>query len=503
MNFKTQKIILYELKIDNFLDTKKNGFGDFQGILNKIDYFKNLNVDIVAFDDILNQYQNQFNLDLVKSKYGSLNDFAKLVKTFNENKIKIAPIINLENIKQSFINWNNLLNLYNLAKNDSQTKHYLTKLDPYLVNESFKKTTLNEISDFIRYFESILDFYLKFNINAIILDNFEFLAFDNLKDDKKINYIIDLYNLIKRKKPNLTVIFKSINNKINLYKKMLDKENKCFDYLYLTYISKIGNNSLTKMKYKNKSNYNEIFKFINFFNKYSSVILCFGSDQNGRFISKWGSEKSYFNESLRTFLLLLYSGNNSIGFYYGDEIGTLKADFDKKFDFNDENYNEEKRYFQSKNITLDQYFLFHSLFNKWSSYTQMSWNRNKEKNINNLNLFYAINHKNNNVENQLKNRDSGLNFLIFLNNFCFLSKYKSFFENNNFNVEYSSGIYKIKRNLEQAKIIFLINITNNHKKIIPLNDYSILVSSYANKFYSEAPRELSPFESLILFKEKN
>ncbi|CRH45904.1 Trehalose-6-phosphate hydrolase [Chlamydia trachomatis] len=104
MNLSNKKIILYELKLENFLDTNNSGFGDFKGVELKLDYFKQLGINVVAFDDILNQYQNEFNLDSIKNKYGSIKDFARIVKKFKENEIEIAPIIDLKNIKQSFIN---------------------------------------------------------------------------------------------------------------------------------------------------------------------------------------------------------------------------------------------------------------------------------------------------------------------------------------------------------------------------------------------------------------
>ncbi|BAQ54245.1 alpha-amylase family glycosyl hydrolase [Mycoplasmopsis arginini] len=501
MNLSNKKIILYELKLENFLDTNNSGFGDFKGVELKLDYFKQLGINVVAFDDILNQYQNEFNLDSIKNKYGSIKDFARIVKKFKENEIKIAPIIDLKNIKQSFINWNNMMSLYDLNK--KQTNKYLTKLDPYLINKSITNTTLYELTDFIKYFEKVLDFYLKLNISTIILDNFEFLAFDSLRDEDKLKFITDLYKIIKREKPEMNVILKSHNNNLGLYKKMLSLENKCLDYLYLTWISTIGNNDFLKKNKKNYLNFNLVFKFLSAFKDDSNVIISFGSDLSGRIISKWGNEKAYFTESVKSFMMLLYSGNNSIGIYYGDEIGCLRAKFNWKFDFNNENYNEEKRFYQSKNVSLEKYFTYNCYFNKWSSYIQMPWNSNKIFNQNNRNIFFPINFEHNNVESQTKNNDSAINFVYFLNKLVFNSDFSLFFKNKNTVLENNKGIFKIKHTINQQKIIFLINLTNNHRKIIPYNNFSILTSSYANKFYSEIPKELGPFESLILYKQKH
>ncbi|WP_330463580.1 alpha-amylase family glycosyl hydrolase [Metamycoplasma gateae] len=498
----TKKIILYELVLENFLDTNQSGFGDFNGVLSKIDYFKKLGINIVAIEDILKQYENSFDLSIIKNKFGSIKDYVNLIKVFQQNKIKIAPIINLKKIKQSYINWNNMMGLYNLNEKDNE--QYLTKLDPYLINEEIDENSLYEISNFIKYFESILDFYLRLNTDAIILDNFEFLAFESLKEDEKLKFIKDIYKIIKTKKPTMTVIFKTDNNNFGFYNKMLKQESKCFDYLYLTWISKIGNNEIVKDLNKKQLNFKGICNFLNLFNKSPNIIITFGSNLSGRFISKWGSENSYFYESAKTFFMMLYSGNNSIGIYYGDEIGTLRAKVEKNFNFNNEDYNEEKRFFESKNISIEEFFIHNNYFNKWSSYTQMAWDDKEINNKNkNKNFFRSIKYKENNVEKQLKNSDSIINFVLFLNNLTFNSKYKMFFENAKTIMQFKNGVFYIKKNLLHKKIVFVINLSKKHKRILGLNNFSILSSSYANKFYSELPKELSPFESIILLNEDN
>ncbi|ENY68662.1 Glucan 1,6-alpha-glucosidase [Metamycoplasma auris 15026] len=504
--FANKRIILYELKLENFYDADRSGFGNFKGMQAKLQYFKDLNVDIVAIDDILNQYQNNFNLEEIKNKYGSIKDFVDVVSLFQKNHIELAPILDLSNIKQSFINWNNMMNLYKLNNeiNAEEKNLYLTKLDTYLLNKPFNQISLYDIFEFIKYFETILNFYLKLNVNAIILDNFEFLASAELKDEKKTGFINDLYKIIKRKNPNITVIFKSSNNNSFLYKKLISSKNKSFDYLYLTYLSVTQNKNKLKLNFKRKLNYNYVFKFIKTFSRYSNVIIALDSNKSGRFISKWGSEKSYFSESLKSILLFLYAGNNSIGLYYGDEIGLLRANFKDDFSFNDENFNEEKRFYQSKNIKLESFFLYHSYFNKLSSYTQMPWDSKLSLNYkNNENIFYAINHKENNIQSNLENKDSGLLFIYFLNKLIFDTKYEEFFMTNKFSIKHKRGFFMFKKSLKNEQLIFLINLSPRHKKIISPNDCLILSSSYINKFYSELPNQLSPFESLILLKSKN
>ncbi|AZZ65524.1 glucan 1,6-alpha-glucosidase [Metamycoplasma phocicerebrale] len=504
MNSLTKRIVLYELKISTFFDSNNSGYGNFNGILKQLNYFKKLNVNVLAIDNVLNQYQNGYDLDLIKNRYGSIKDFVNLIKEFRINGINIAPIIDLVSIKQSYINWRNMMNLYNLEENKLSEK-YLTKLDPFLVNKNIEKTSLSEIANFIRYFEQVLDFYLKLNISALVLDNFEFLINNNLKEEEKLQFLVDLYKIIKRKKPEILIILKSNNDNIWLFNKILHNEQVCLDYLYLNSISIINNKEEIKHNKEYGLNFKYVYKIFKDLSKSRKTIISLGSDQTGRLISKWGDEKGYYNESVKTLFSILYASNNSIGIYYGDEIGILRAKINRNFDFNNEDYNEEKRYYQSKNIDGDEYFNYQSYFNKWTSYTWMPWNdsyNSGSSKKSNSKIYNAFKYKDINVKNQIKNKDSALNYVYFLNKLIFNSDYSEFLNNACVNISYNKkGIFKITKKLNKRKMVFLINMSNKHRNIIPLNDYSILSTSYSNKFYSDLPKELSPFESLILFKE--
>ena len=106
-----KKIISYELKLETFKDSNSDGIGDFNGLLQKINYLKSLNVNVVFIDDVLKQYQNVTNVNEVNNKYGSLQDFINIVQTMQKSNIMLSPIIDLKDIKQLFLNWKNMMEL--------------------------------------------------------------------------------------------------------------------------------------------------------------------------------------------------------------------------------------------------------------------------------------------------------------------------------------------------------------------------------------------------------
>ncbi|AZG68835.1 alpha-amylase family glycosyl hydrolase [Mycoplasma struthionis] len=257
-------------------------------------------------------------------------------------------------------------------------------------------------------------------------------------------------------------------------------------------------------------NYQELFNQFKLFINQSNVILALGSDQVGRITSRWGSENSYLFEAIKTFNIFLMSSKNSIAIYYGDEFGILRAKIPINYQFNNPDFNEEKRFIQTKNISKETYYLAQSYQNKWTSHTWMAWNNSYcsgASNRGNGNIFNSIDFQNNNVENQLNNKYSALNFFKKSIRFIFY-KYKDFFLDQNTKIEYDfskEGYIKIfHKNLIQDKsIIFIINLSKNSLRSNHYdNNYKILLTTYANKFYASIPEFLMPYESLVLISER-
>ncbi len=505
MKMNKKRIVLYELNTDTFLDTKASGYGDFSGILKKLNYFKYLNVQYIAIPDILLQYQNKFQLEEVKNRNGSFTEFINCVNEFKKENINITPIIDLANIKQTYINLNNMYDLYNL-KNNNPNKKKLTELDTYLLNDNKININLGELTKFVQYFTFVINFYNQTKVNSIILTNYEFLLKNNnLSDKNTFRFLQDIYKIVKRENVNIEIILKSGDVSKDLYERMLNLEDPCFDYLYLTHLSLINLNTELKRAKLQPLLFKNFFSLYKPFLNDKRVILSFSSDQIGRINSRWGDELEYSQEAIKSFFLFLYSAKNSIGIFYGDELGSLRAKIRKDYNFSNDNFNEEKRFYESKNISQEDYFLAQSFQNKITAITYMAWNDKLNAGATDVikgKFNLPLKYEKYNVESELKTNSSSLRFINNLNRLIFNSGYSemlnlskiSFYSNSN-------GIAKIIHKIDNKKIIFLINLSNQHQYINLKGEYSILESTYYNKFYSSIPSELSPFESLILVKE--
>lgn len=101
----SKKLFLYEVDPLFFYDANNDGFGDFKGLSQKINYFQYLNIDAILLPDIFNQ-EEIIAKDVqisIYDKYGNLKQLKKMIDDFQKNNIDIYVQIDLKNILKSMI----------------------------------------------------------------------------------------------------------------------------------------------------------------------------------------------------------------------------------------------------------------------------------------------------------------------------------------------------------------------------------------------------------------
>ena len=89
-----KKSVVYQIYPKSFLDTNGDGVGDLQGIINKLDYLKNLGVDILWLSPIYASPQADNGYDIsnyeqIDPLYGSMEDFERLLKAVHGFEMKL------------------------------------------------------------------------------------------------------------------------------------------------------------------------------------------------------------------------------------------------------------------------------------------------------------------------------------------------------------------------------------------------------------------------------
>lgn len=86
-------IVYYELFVRSSFDSDEDGIGDFKGIEENVEYFKNLGIEGIWFMPINSSYSyhgyDVYDYLDVNSDYGTMDDFKSMVKVLNDNDIKV------------------------------------------------------------------------------------------------------------------------------------------------------------------------------------------------------------------------------------------------------------------------------------------------------------------------------------------------------------------------------------------------------------------------------
>ncbi|WP_110113473.1 alpha,alpha-phosphotrehalase [Bacillus sp. CGMCC 1.16541] len=89
-----KKSVVYQIYPKSFYDTNGNGVGDLQGIISKLDYLKELGVDVVWLTPIYKSPQRDNGYDIsdyfnIHEEYGTMEDFDRLLEEAHKRDIKV------------------------------------------------------------------------------------------------------------------------------------------------------------------------------------------------------------------------------------------------------------------------------------------------------------------------------------------------------------------------------------------------------------------------------
>ena len=95
MNDWKKKAIVYEAYVQSFNDSDGDGIGDLPGVIEKLDYIKNLGANVIWLTPIFKSplVDNGYDIadyEAINPIYGSMNDFKKLLQQAHERDLKIV-----------------------------------------------------------------------------------------------------------------------------------------------------------------------------------------------------------------------------------------------------------------------------------------------------------------------------------------------------------------------------------------------------------------------------
>ena len=87
--------VVYQIYPRSFKDSNGDGFGDLQGIIEKLPYLQNLGIDVIWLSPVFDSPQDDNGYDIsdyrkIYAGFGSNEDMDELIKKAHEHGIKIV-----------------------------------------------------------------------------------------------------------------------------------------------------------------------------------------------------------------------------------------------------------------------------------------------------------------------------------------------------------------------------------------------------------------------------
>lgn len=545
-----KEVTAYQVYLKSFKDSNGDGVGDIQGLIEKLDYLRDLGIGLIWISPMYKSPNDDNGYDIsdykdIMGEYGTMEDFDVLLRECHKREIKliIDLVINhtsdehewfveakssLDNAKRNYYIWrkgkngkkpNNWESIFRgsawdkTGETDEFYMHLFSKKQPDLnwENEEVRKELYNMI-------------------NWWLMKGVDGFRVDAISHIKKEDGLPDMPN------PKGLEYVSSFDKHMNvegIHKYLEELKRETFDKFDIVTVGEA--NGVTTEKTEDleqwigyeKGKFNMVFQFghLNLWDrgdkdafdlvKFKKALskwqyalegkgwnaLYIENHDLPRSISMWGNEKMRI-ESAKAFAMVYFLQQGTPFIYQGQEIGMTNPSYEHIDDYDDVGTRNE--YFEGiKNGISSEVMMERiKLTSRVNSRSPMQWNAEKNSGFSTGNTWSKINknYKEVNVEKELADKDSILNFyknltkirngrdaLIYGKYDLLLEKHKEIYA---YTRTYGDEKYIIIVNLSMKEVEFkskydlkLENILLHNYKNVEENTKSFTMKAYECRLY--------------------
>ena len=541
-----KEAVAYQIYPRSFMDSNNDGIGDLQGIISKLDYLKDLGIDVIWICPVYKSPNDDNGYDIsdyqdIMSDFGTMEDFNELLSEIHKRNMKI--IIDLvinhtsdehpwfiesrsskQNPKRDWYIWregkdnkepNNWESIFKGSawEYDENTKEY------YLHLFSKKQPDLNwENEDMRNEIYKMINWWLDKGIDGFRVD--------------AISHINKEEGLVDMDNPDNLKYVPSFDKHMNVegihdYLREL-KENTFSKYDIMTVgeANGVKAEQATDWVGENDGKFNMLFQFEHIYlwnssefnlpnlkkvwNKWQVNLendgwnaLFIENHDITRVVSSWGDDTRFLKESAKALGLLYFMHKGTPFIYQGQEIGMTNVKFNDINEYDDiRSINE---YNQLINQGMSPKDALEHIWNtsRDNTRTPMQWDDSLNAGFSKSNPWIHVNpnYKYINVKEQLEDDDSILNFYkkmikIKKSSECLIyGKY-------NLILEDDTNIFAYERILNDEKFLVICNLkseSSNYKyEKLTLKYENLILSNYNVDAHKDLNNfELKPWEARL------
>ncbi|MFD1038328.1 alpha,alpha-phosphotrehalase [Virgibacillus byunsanensis] len=544
-----QKAVVYQIYPKSFNDTTGSGTGDIQGIIEKLDYIKELGVDVIWLTPVYQSPQKDNGYDIsdyfsIEPAYGTMADFEKLLDETHKRNMKLImdlvinhtstehvwfqkALTSKENEFRDFYIWkdanegakpNNWQSKFGGSawQYDQKTdQYYLHLFDPTQADLNWENEQLREkLYDMMRYWaKKGIDGFRLDVINLISKD--QRFPIDDTGDGRKFytdgplihDYLHEMNQQVFSTFNMMTVGEMSSTTLENcvLYTKPDSQElDMTFQFHHLK-VDYPNGDKWTKAPF----DFVELKKILSRWqvgmhegNGWNALFWC--NHDQPRVVSRFGDDGKYHDQSAKMLATTLHMMKGTPYIYQGEEIGMTNPKFAKIEDYRDVESLNAYEILRDEGKTEQEIIEILQQKSRDNARTPMQWNEEQHAGFTSNTPWIPVagNYAEINVEKVLQEPNSIFNHYQQLINLrkkydiITYGDYQLLFEND-------SQIFAYTRNWQNEKIIV---ISNFYAEVVSVNvnlgnvtEANILLSNYPDSNQTPDQLTLRPYESIVYY----
>ena len=542
-----KEAVAYQVYPRSFNDSNNDGIGDLPGVIEKLDYLKDLGIDVIWLSPMYQSPNDDNGYDIsdyraIMDEFGTMEDFDRLLKevhhkgmrlildlvvnhTSDEHPWFIESKSSKDNPKREWYIWkdpkedgsepNNWESIFNGSawEFDELTNQY------YFHLFSKKQPDLNWDNPEVRnaVFEMMNWWFDKgidgFRVDAITHIKKTFEAGDlPLPEGKSYAPAFDvdmnqpgiqpwLQEMKVKSLSQYDIMTVGEANGVNPdnAKEWVGEEEGKFNMIFQ--FEHLGLWSTGDSKFDVKSYKTILNRWQKSLEDVGWNALFIENHDQPRRVSTWGDDKQYWYESATSHAVTYFLQQGTPFIYQGQEIGMTNYPFDSIETFNDvavkNEYNIVKAQGGDVNALLNKY----KMENRDNSRTPMQWDQSTNGGFTNGTPWFPVNpnYKTINVEQQIHDPQS---ILQFYKDLIQLKKSDEIYTYGQFNLvdEDNPNLFAYTRTLNNKKILVVGNLTDQVSKLnVPYlieNEQQVMLHNYSSHVIDFD--KIQPYEAFVI-----
>lgn len=542
-----KEAVAYQVYPRSFNDSNNDGIGDLPGIIEKLDYLKDLGIDVIWLSPMYQSPNDDNGYDIsdyraIMDEFGTMEDFDRLLKevhhkgmrlildlvvnhTSDEHPWFIESKSSKDNPKREWYIWkdpkedgsepNNWESIFNGSawEFDELTNQY------YFHLFSKKQPDLNWDNPEVRnaVFEMMNWWFDKgidgFRVDAITHIKKTFEAGDlPLPEGKSYAPAFDvdmnqpgiqpwLQEMKVKSLSQYDIMTVGEANGVNPdnAKEWVGEEEGKFNMIFQ--FEHLGLWSTGDSKFDVKSYKTILNRWQKSLEDVGWNALFIENHDQPRRVSTWGDDKQYWYESATSHAVTYFLQQGTPFIYQGQEIGMTNYPFDSIETFNDvavkNEYNIVKAQGGDVNALLNKY----KMENRDNSRTPMQWDQSTNGGFTNGTPWFPVNpnYKTINVEQQIHDPQS---ILQFYKDLIQLKKSDEIYTYGQFNLvdEDNPNLFAYTRTLNNKKVLVVGNLTDQVSKLnVPYlieNEQQVMLHNYSSHVIDFD--KIQPYEAFVI-----